>query len=347
MTDRPTLVVCQACGAERDTRGGSCACGLRSSYPPAASSEPPPAGGPDRYALTEQLGRGAMGVVYRATELHSGRSVALKILHRKFLPGSVERVRFLREAQALASVSHPNIVRVFDMGFDAVGHPFVVMELLPGQTLAHLIERGPVDVRVAVGVTIGLLSALAAVHDAGIVHRDIKPGNIMVARVGGEVMVKLVDFGLSRRFGEDDRVTASGVALGTPPYMSPEQIMGERVGPSSDVYSVGCTLFELLTGRPPYDMRDSKNVAALFRRIIEEPPPLVSELRPDVPAELGMVVSRALHRDRNVRYPDCDTMRYALIDALGDQRGSGVPGAITGLVLDDASSTDERSRDAS
>jgi serine/threonine protein kinase len=195
MTDRPTLVVCQACGAERDTRSGSCACGLRSSYPPAASSEPPPAGGPDRYALTEQLGRGAMGVVYRATELHSGRAVALKILHRKFLPGSVERVRFLREAQALASVSHPNVVRVFDMGFDAVGHPFVVMELLPGQTLAHLIERGPVDVRVAVGVTIGLLSALAAVHEAGIVHRDIKPGNIMVARVGGEVMVKLVDFG--------------------------------------------------------------------------------------------------------------------------------------------------------
>jgi hypothetical protein len=94
-------------------------------------------------------------------------------------------------------------------------------------------------------------------------------------------------------------------------------------------------------------MRDSKNVAALFRRIIEEPPPLLSELRPDVPPELGLVVSRALHRDRNVRYPDCDTMRYALIDTLGDQRGSGVPGAITGLVMDETSSTDERSRDAS
>jgi len=302
-------------------------------------------GGPDRYALTEQLGRGAMGVVYRATEFQTGRTVALKILHRKFLPGSVERVRFQREAQALAAVNHPNVVRVFDMGFDAVGHPFVVMELLPGQTLAQLIERGPVEPRIAVGITLGLLSALAAVHEAGFVHRDIKPGNIMVARVGGEVMVKLVDFGLSRRYGDDERVTSSGVALGTPPYMSPEQIMGERVGPSSDVYSVGCTLFELLAGRPPYDMRESKNVAALFRRIIEELPPLISELRPDVPAELSQVINRALHRDRSVRYPDCTTMRYALLEAMGDQRGSGAPGALTALV--DDPDEDELSRDAS
>ena len=345
MTDRPTLVVCQACGAERDTRSGSCACGLRSSFPPAASADPTPVGGPDRYALTEQLGRGAMGVVYRATEFQTGRTVALKILHRKFLPGSVERVRFQREAQALAAVNHPNVVRVFDMGFDAVGHPFVVMELLPGQTLAQLIERGPVEPRIAVGITLGLLSALAAVHEAGFVHRDIKPGNIMVARVGGEVMVKLVDFGLSRRYGDDERVTSSGVALGTPPYMSPEQIMGERVGPSSDVYSVGCTLFELLAGRPPYDMRESKNVAALFRRIIEELPPLISELRPDVPAELSQVINRALHRDRSVRYPDCTTMRYALLEAMGDQRGSGAPGALTALV--DDPDEDELSRDAS
>ncbi|MCA9576767.1 MAG: serine/threonine protein kinase [Sandaracinaceae bacterium] len=270
-----------------------------------------------------------MGVVYRATERYTGREVAVKILHRKFLPGSVERVRFLREAQALATVSHPNIVKVFDMGFDAVGHPFVVMELLDGQTLAELIADGTVDESLAVAITIGLLGALTAVHAAGIVHRDIKPGNIIVGTVGGERMVKLVDFGLSRRFGEDDRLTASGVALGTPPYMSPEQIMGEQVGPSSDVYSVGCTLFELLAGRPPYDLRDSRSVAALFRRIIDEPPPIIDELRPDVLPEVSRIVSRALHRDRSVRYSDCQSMRRALVEAIGEHRGSGIPARLS------------------
>jgi serine/threonine-protein kinase len=326
MHNDPTLTLCRACGAERD-KVGSCACGLRSSFPPAADQHPGETS-PDRYLLTEELGRGAMGVVYRATERQTGREVALKILHRKFLPGSVERVRFLREAQALAAVSHPNIVRVYDMGFDAVGRPFVVMELLPGRTLVDLIADGPVEEEVAVAITIGLLAALAAVHEAGIVHRDIKPGNIIVGEVGGEVMVKLVDFGLSRRFAEDDRVTASGIALGTPPYMSPEQIMGEHVGPSSDVYSVGCTLFELLAGRPPYDMRDSRNIAALFRRIIEEPPPLISEVRPDVLPAVGLIVSRALHRDRSVRYRDCVSMRRALIEAVTQDRGSGIPGKL-------------------
>ena len=286
---------------------------------------------PDRYELVETIGRGAMGVVYRATDRVTGREVAFKILHRRFLPNSVERKRFLREAQALAAVAHPNVVRVFDMGFDAVGHPFLVMELLPGDTLAEVVAGGPVDVELAIRITVRLLSALAAVHRAGIVHRDIKPGNIMVARVGGELYVKLVDFGLSRRFGESERVTVSGIAVGTPPYMSPEQVMGETVGPGSDVYAVGCTLFELLTGKAAFPMRDSKSVAALFRRILTEPAPLVSEYRDDVPLAVDRIVSVALQRDRTLRYPDCDAMRYALLEATGE-RSSQVPG------LDDASS---------
>ncbi len=332
MHQEPTLEVCVVCAMERDAQTGTCSCDAPR---PSVAHVTPTPWGPEatvggvprsRYILHAELGRGAMGVVYHATDRVSGRAVALKILHRKFLPGSVERTRFLREAQALGAVRHPNVVQVFDQGFDAAGHPFVVMELLYGHTLEEILPRGPMDIGAAVAITGGLLSALAAVHRAEIVHRDIKPGNIIVARVGVEVMVKLVDFGLSRRFGELDRVTASGTAVGTPAYMSPEQIMGEPVGPTSDVYAVGCTLFELLAGRPPYDLKDSKNVAKLFRRILDEAPPLIQELRPEVPDALSRVVSVALHRDRNLRYPNCDSMRRALLEAFPTRHRSGVPG---------------------
>ena len=278
----------------------------------------------DRYILRDPLGRGALGTVHRATDLVTGHEVAFKVFHRRFLPRSADRARFSREARALASVDHANVVRVSDMGFDHIGHPYLVTELLPGETLDAFISRGPVDVDSAIRITVRLLSALAAAHRAGITQRELLPSDLMVARVGGELMVKLVDFGISRRFGESERASASGSTATRPPFMSPEQLMGDAVGPTSDVYAAGCMLFELLTGRPAFPTRGGRSVADHFRQVLTAAAPRVSDFRAMVPENIDRIVGVALQRDRLLRYPDCDAMRYALLEATG-QRSSRVP----------------------
>lgn len=271
-----------------------------------------------RYRLERKVGSGAMGDVWSAADMRINRQVAVKVLPKAYSEESSHRQRFMREARLLASLDHPNIVKVFDLGFDDEGHPYLVMELLRGRNLGDVLdEEGAFPPRRACAITAGLLSALSAAHRSGVVHRDVKPDNAILAESGGTHIVKLLDFGISRSFlSNDDRVTASGMVLGTPFYMPPEQIYGEALDERSDVFAVGCTFYELLTGRTPVLFVENEPPVKLFERLISENPPAPSEVRDSVPGLLDAIVLRALAKDRKDRYANCEVMRKALIQAL-------------------------------
>ena len=271
-----------------------------------------------RYRLERKVGSGAMGDVWSAADMRINRQVAVKVLPKAYSEESSHRQRFMREARLLASLDHPNIVRVFDLGFDDEGHPYLVMELLHGRNLGDVLEdEGAFPPRRACAITAGLLSALSAAHRSGVVHRDVKPDNAILAESGGTHIVKLLDFGISRSFLDNaDRVTASGMVLGTPFYMPPEQIYGEALDERSDVFAVGCTFYELLTGRTPVLFVENESPVKLFERLLRETPPAPSEVRGTVPGLLDGIVLRALAKDRKDRYANCEQMRKALIEAL-------------------------------
>jgi eukaryotic-like serine/threonine-protein kinase len=260
-----------------------------------------------RYRLLERLGTGAMAQIWLARDLELDRAVAIKILRP-----DADRARFRREARAVAGLSHPNVCRLYDFGETDEG-PFMVLEYLAGGSLAARIERGtplPDDEtrRIAVDVAAGLAHA----HDNGLVHRDLKPANVLFDEEG---RAKIADFGIVRAAGTDE-LTETGAVLGTATYISPEQAGGEPATPASDVYSFGVVLFELLTGRPPFESESAIDVA---RRHRTEPAPPVSELRPDAPPELAGLAGAALSKDPAARPPDGD----ALVAALAGERTTG------------------------
>jgi eukaryotic-like serine/threonine-protein kinase len=260
----------------------------------------------DRYELGASLGTGGMSTVVAGHDRVLDRPVAIKLLGKYQQPDA--RARLLREARAAARLHHPNVVAVYDTG-EHDGQPFIVMELVRGRTLAdELVARGRLDLEEAVGIALGILDGLAVAHTAGIVHRDVKPGNVLLPDAGG---VKLSDFGIAKALEDGGAgLTATGTVLGTPNYLAPELISGSSAGPGSDVYSVGCVLFELLTGRPPYTGESAVSIAYAH---VHQPVPDVTRERPEVPHDLAAVVATAMAKDPAERYPDAAAMRTALL----------------------------------
>jgi serine/threonine-protein kinase len=258
-----------------------------------------------RYRLGERLGGGGSATVVAARDEALDRAVAVKLL----ASGSdVARERFAREARAAASLSHPNVVVVYDVGHED-GQLYLVMELVPGGDLATLLAgRGALPEADAVRIADGVLAALEVLHRAGIVHRDVKPANVLLAPDG---TVKLTDFGIARP-DDSPTLTTTGSVLGTPAYLPPEQALGEQPSTSGDLYSLGAVCFEMLAGAPPFGRGTSAGVALAH---IREPVPRVRDARPDVAAPLAAVVERALAKDPADRWPDAAAMRAALAAA--------------------------------
>ncbi|MFA1554040.1 protein kinase domain-containing protein [Actinomadura chokoriensis] len=266
-----------------------------------------------RYELLEPLGRGGMGVVYRARDRELERIVAVKVLPAEMLRDEGSRARFRREARAVASLSHPNITVVYDIGEDtSAGEaaPYLVMELVEGGTLADLLRQAPPTPAEAGQITVAVLEALEHSHGREVVHRDIKPANIMVHRTGGRTRVKVMDFGIARLMSETaTRLTATGMRIGTPFYMSPEQADGKPADARSDLYSTGCVLYEMLTGRPPFT-GDSPTVV-LFGHLHKTPRP-PSQLTPDLAPFWDELLATALAKDPAQRHCDATMMRQAI-----------------------------------
>lgn len=264
------------------------------------------------YRLIDSIGTGATGVVYRATHRESARPVALKVLHEKLgAIGDLER-RFAREARVLARMSHPNIVEVIDFGVED-GRTFIAMELLEGETLEEVLERGPLDPALALAYYEPILEAIATAHDHDVVHRDLKPANVFLTKTGE---LKLLDFGLAKMLSaealdEEGTLTRRGRIVGTPAYMAPEQITGLVIDVRADVYALGVMLYELLADRRPFLHEGRRE---LLRAHLLEPVSKLTDARPGLSLrpELEALVAKALEKNPIHRYPDAHAMLAAL-----------------------------------
>jgi serine/threonine protein kinase len=265
-----------------------------------------------RYRVGALIGRGGMSDVHIGTDSRLGRTVAIKLLKSTLAADPAFRTRFRQEAQAAARMAHPTIVRVFDAGEETVtepnGHeaqlPFIVMEYVDGRLLKDIISEGPIASTEAVRIIDGVLTALEYSHRAGVVHRDIKPGNIMITRNG---QVKVMDFGIARAISDSSTTVAQTTAiLGTASYFSPEQAKGESVDARTDLYSTGVVLFEILAGRPPF--RGESPVAVAYQHV-SETPVKPSSINPKVSPALDAVVLHALAKDRFARYQSAAEFR--------------------------------------
>jgi predicted Ser/Thr protein kinase len=262
----------------------------------------------DRYELEELVGSGGMSSVYRARDRLLERNVALKILHEHYGADGQAVERFRREARAVAQLSHPNIVTVIDRGEEA-GRQFIVFEYIDGSTLKDVVgERGPLPIREAVELAIGVAHGLAFAHQNGLVHRDVKPQNVIL---NGDGKPKVTDFGIARSL-DVSGVTQTGTVLGTSHYIAPEQASGQPVDVYTDVYSLGAVLYELLTGEVPFD---GESFVAIAMRHVHDPAPSVLDRRPDCPLRLAGAVDRALAKDPADRFPTMDTFA-AELDAV-------------------------------
>lgn len=270
-----------------------------------------------RYRVDELIGHGGMAKVYRGYDLTLGREVAIKVLDPELARDTAFRNRFRLEAQAASRMSHPSIVRVFDAGDPSTSEigsdepPYIVMELVKGTLLKDIISAGPVPVADAVRYVDGILEALDYSHRAGVVHRDIKPGNVMVTDKG---QVKVMDFGIARAVSDSSSTVAETTQIiGTAAYFSPEQAKGEPVDARADLYSTGVVLYELLTGRQPF--RGESPVAVAYQHVSETPVP-PTEVNEEAPRTLDPIVLRALAKDPYQRYPNAAHFRAALDSAM-------------------------------
>lgn len=268
-----------------------------------------------RYELVRVLGRGAMGLVYEGRDPRLGRKVAIKTILKTHLadPALAREYssRFVREAQAAARLAHPNIVTVHDFGEDDEVS-YLVMEFIEGRELAQLFdERAPFDLASAVRIVRDLLEALAYAHDHGVVHRDVKPANVMIDRAG---RVKLTDFGVARLVDSNADRTLPGTMVGTPSYMSPEQVQGLAVGSRTDLFAVGIVLYQFLTGSRPFSGGGPWEIQ---RQIVHDQPRAPSAVNPALPTALDAVMQRALAKDPHDRYPDARAFAADLQRAAG------------------------------
>ena len=265
----------------------------------------------NRYQTAERLGSGGMSNVYKATDLILERTVAVKILAEHLSDDERFVARFRREALAVAKLIHPNIVQVYDTGIDE-GRHYIVMEYVEGRSGAQILQRqGPVGPEIAAEIGIQACSGLDYAHRRGIIHRDVKPGNLMVVGGpvgGGEMTVKLTDFGIARAI-EQTRITQVGSVVGTAAYLAPEQVRGEEATPATDVYALGVVIYQFLTGRLPYE---GSSLAELAVRQQNEKPLPPSTYNDAVPETLGGAVLRALEGDPNRRYASADELATGL-----------------------------------
>ncbi|MCI0585147.1 MAG: protein kinase, partial [Chloroflexi bacterium] len=276
-----------------------------------------------RYRLLELLGQGGMATIYRARDAQLERDVAVKVLRPEYGRDPDFFARFRQEAQSAASLNHPGVVAVYDYGTDTVG-PFIVMELVDGEDLASIIKRsGALPARQAARLTSGVARAIAAAHESGFVHRDIKPGNILVTREG---RVKVADFGIARALAET-ALTLPGTTLGSVHYFSPEQARGEMTTPASDIYSLGIVLFELLTGQRPWH-GDSAAAIATARLTGAVPSP--SSHRAGVPPILEAITRKAMALEPEARFGAAADMADALDRYLAESASAGGAGAAAG-----------------
>lgn len=267
----------------------------------------------DRYELGELVGSGGMGEVYAGRDTKLDRPVAIKFLRPDMASQADLRSRFEAEARAAGRLSHPNVVGIFDTG-EHEGRPFIVMELLSGRTLADEAAQGPSEEKRARQVGREILSALRASHVQGVLHRDLKPGNVLLTQDGS---VKVGDFGVAK-MAEGMDLTQAGMVLGTPSYLAPERIAGEPASESTDIYSVGVMLYELVAGRRPFE---ADTPLGLIRAIQDEPVPPLDAERPDIDPGFAAVVARAMARDPEERYISAAEMEADLIE----ERSSPAP----------------------
>jgi serine/threonine protein kinase len=273
----------------------------------------PPTWIAERYQLGEVVGRGGMGEVRAATDVRLHREVAVKLLRVDLAEIDDVRSRFEGEARAAAALVHPNVVAVFDAG-EEDGAPYIVMERLPGRTLAQELAGGPLSTPEVYDVAVSVLGALEAAHRAGIVHRDVKPGNVLRAADG---TWKVADFGIAKVAEAAGDLTVTGMMIGTPAYLAPERIEGEPATPASDLYGTGVVLYEAITGRKAFA---AENSIALAEQIRAGRAPAVRELVPDVDPTLERVVERAMATDPRRRFASAADMRRALGERPGETR---------------------------
>jgi eukaryotic-like serine/threonine-protein kinase len=285
-----------------------------------------------RYRLDAQIGRGGMSTVYRAFDTVLERPVAIKLMHREIASDSDQLERFRREARSVARLSHPHIVSVIDAGEepaeDGGSTPYIVLEYVEGETLKSLIRRdGPLDISQAIAYAIEIARALGAAHERMIVHRDVKPQNVLIGEEGG---AKITDFGIARTLTEEG-LTVAGRVLGTTDYVSPEQALGQPVTGQSDLYSLGVVLYEMLTGEVPFT---GETPVAVAMRHVREQMPDVQALRPEVSAATASVIDRAVAKDLDWRYADADAMVAELEEVLAIEaaRAGQATGEVTSVL---------------
>src|SRR5437762_946059 len=292
----------------------------------------------ERYQIQDPIGRGGMATIYRGRDLRTDRIVAIKILREAYSTDPKFVTRFQREAKAASSLQHPNIVQVYDYG-QSEGNYFIVMECIEGTDLRrYLRSRGMLAVDRVIIIAHDIALGLGAAHRRQIVHRDVKPQNILVGRDGS---IKLTDFGIASVYKDinDERLTTTGMTLGTVQYYAPEQAQGEIVNPAADVYALGIVMYEMLTGRTPFDGDTPVAVAMQHIQDIPVPP---SQHNPNIPPALERIIMRCLEKIPEMRYRDGNSLARA-IESLGEDGGSeGATLASNGPSVSDANAAANR-----
>ncbi len=295
-----------------------------------------------RYRVLELLGVGAMGSVWVAEQLALKRKVVVKFHEEAFVGTHAEVAlqRFLRETRALAQVRHRNVIELYEVGQTEEREPYLILELLEGETLARRMGREErLPFQEALLIAVAIAEGLEAVHAAGILHRDVKPENIFLHETEGQMVPKLLDFGLARSADPRGRITWSGSAIGTPGYMAPEQARGEgNLDRRVDIYALGVVLYEMVAGELPFD---SQTVAGLLRAVIEDPPTPLSVWRPDLKGPFADAVMRAIAPARRDRFDDVRLFRAALVGLL-EASGIQVRGPRSGVGLQRSTRTRRR-----
>ena len=267
-----------------------------------------------KYKIVELVGEGAMGTVYRATDSVLGRTVAVKVMNASIARQQDHRQRFLREAQAAGSLQHPNVVTIYDLG-ELDGHLFIAMEFVHGTDLEKLITAvEPLKLQSKLDIIVDVLMGLSYAHKHGIIHRDIKPANI---RVGEDGHAKIMDFGVAHLASSD--MTRTGLVVGTPSYMAPEQVMGGKAVPGTDLFAVGAVLYHLITGSKPFE---GPTLQSLFYRIVTDMPKPLDEVRPGLPSSLNAIIQKAMAKDPTQRYAAALDMANAIIAVRAELSGN-------------------------
>lgn len=264
----------------------------------------------DRYEIISQLGHGGMGIVYKAKQVGNGEIIGLKVLHPHLVTDNLSRARFEQEAQK-SNLTHRNLINIRKFGFSASGQPFIAMDFLDGCPLTELIEKGPLNLESFTNIFTQVAEGLYHAHSKGVIHRDIKPGNIMVCNGNtGSPTIKIVDFGIAKSnivAGKDSRLTPTGEVLGSPLYMSPEQCAGGAPDPRSDIYSLGCVMYETLMGVPPFN--HTNPIKLILMQISERPPSFREACQSEsFPYEQERIVMKALEKDPSRRYQTAEEL---------------------------------------